>query len=57
MVMEFRQGKTENPNTITVRQMYSFGNACGFMHKAFSELPADSMMCLPVFGSYSMDLF
>ncbi|MHB1154387.1 MAG: phosphotransferase [Eubacteriales bacterium] len=56
MVMEFRSGKTENSDTITVMQMRSLGSACGFMHKAFSKLPAASKKCLPVFGGYTVDL-
>lgn len=56
MVMDFRPGKTENSDTITVMQMRSLGSACGFMHKAFSDLPAASIECLPVFGGYTTNL-
>jgi len=56
MVMEFRSGKTENPDTITIKQMHSLSSACGFMHKAFSKLPETSIKCLPVFGGYTIDL-
>ncbi|MDR7815083.1 phosphotransferase [Lacrimispora sp.] len=31
MVMEFHRGKVENPNTVTIMQMRSLGNACGLM--------------------------
>ncbi len=56
VVMEFCLGKIENPDTITITQMHSLGNACGLMHKAFSRLPDTSTKCLPVFGGYAMDL-
>ena len=48
MVMDFRLGKVENPNTITIMQMYSLGSACGLMHKVFSQLPALSVKGFPI---------
>lgn len=56
MVMDFRSGKTENPDTITVTQMYSLGSTCAVMHRAFSELPTHSVKSLPGFGGYTLDL-
>ena len=47
MVMDFRSGKTENADTITITQMHSLGSACGLMHKAFSQLPMLSVKSLP----------
>lgn len=43
MVMSFIPGKIETPETITLAQMRSLGNACGAMHKAFAQLPSDSV--------------
>ncbi len=48
MVMDFLPGKIESPATITLRQMHSLGSACGFMHKAFSQLPARSVNGFPI---------
>ena len=48
MVMEFRQGKVEDPNTVTIMQMRSLGDACGLMHKAFLQLPALSVKGFPI---------
>ena len=56
MVMDFCTGKIETPNTITVAQMYSLGSTCATMHRAFSQLPMDSVKNLPSFGGYTMDL-
>ncbi|MBU3129974.1 phosphotransferase [Clostridium tagluense] len=56
MVMDFRSGKTENPDTITITQMRSLGSACAVMHGAFSQLLEPSVKKLPVFGGYTMDL-
>lgn len=56
MVMDFRQGKTEKANTITIAQMRNLGSACAEMHKGFSQLIEPSVKSLPVFGGYSMDL-
>lgn len=56
MVMDFCSGKTENPDTITITQMYSLGSTCAVMHRAFSQLPTHSVKSLPVFGGYTMDL-
>jgi homoserine kinase type II len=56
MVMDFRSGKTENPDTITITQMRSLGSACAVMHRAFSQLPEPSVKNLPVYGGYTMDL-
>ena len=39
MVMDFHSGHIESPQTITIRQMYSLGDACGLMHKEFQKLP------------------
>lgn len=56
MVMDFRSGKTEKANTITIAQMRSLGSACAVMYKAFSQLLEPSVNSLPVFGGYTMDL-
>ncbi len=56
MVMDFRPGKTEGPDTITSMQMHSLGSACALMHKGFSKLPAHWNKNLPSFGGYTMDL-
>lgn len=48
MVMDFRLGKVENPDTITITQMYSLGSACGSMHKAFSQLSVLSVEGFPI---------
>lgn len=56
MVMDFRSGKTENHDTITMTQMRSLGSTCAVMHRAFSRLPMHSAKSLPVFGGYTMDL-
>lgn len=56
MVMDFRSGKTENHDTITITQMRSLGSTCAVMHRAFSQLPTHSAKSLPVFGGYTMDL-
>ncbi len=48
MVMDFRSGKVESPDTITVMQMHSLGSACGLMHKAFSQLPVLSVKGFPI---------
>lgn len=56
MVMDFRPGKIETPATVTVKQMYSLGSTCAEMHRAFSQLPAQPVMRLPVFGGYTLDL-
>lgn len=56
MVMEFCDGRTENPDTITITQMYELGNACGRMHKAFAILPeASSGGRMPAFGWYTVE--
>ena len=56
MVMEFRSGKTENPDSITIAQMHSLGSTCAVMHRAFAQLPTPSVKILPGFGGYTMDL-
>lgn len=56
MVMDFRAGKTQKANTITIAQMRSLGSSCAVMHKVFSQLLEPSVKSLPVFGGYSMDL-
>ena len=56
LVMDFCLGKAENSDTITTTQMHSLGNACGLMHKAFSQLPANPAARLPAFGGYTLDL-
>lgn len=56
MVMDFRSGKTENPDTITITQMRSLGSTCAVMHRAFSQLPEPSVKNLPISGGYTMDL-
>ncbi|WP_202708913.1 phosphotransferase [Sporosalibacterium faouarense] len=48
MVMDFHLGKVENPSTITTMQMHSLGNACGLMHKAFSQIPELSVKGFPI---------
>lgn len=48
MVMEFCSGKLENPDTITIIQMYRLGIACGLMHKEFSNLPVFSVKGFPI---------
>ncbi|HBM80047.1 MAG TPA: hypothetical protein DD426_04290 [Clostridiaceae bacterium] len=55
MVMDFRSGKTEKPDTITIAQMRSLGSACAVMHRAFSQLPELSAKSLPVFGGYTVN--
>ena len=55
MVMEFCQGKTEGPDTITAAQMRSLGDACGLMHKAFSRLPVDSVEGFPIQSGQIID--
>ena len=56
MVMDFRPGRTETPDTISITQMRCLGSTCAFMHRAFSQLSADSAKSLPVFGGYTIDL-
>lgn len=56
MVMDFRSGKTENPDTITITQMHSLGSTCAVMHRAFSQFLEPSVKSLPAFGGYTMDL-
>ncbi|WDV48059.1 phosphotransferase [Clostridiaceae bacterium M8S5] len=48
MIMDFRLGKVESPNTITIMQMHSLGSACGLMHKFFSQLPVLSVKGFPI---------
>lgn len=48
MVMDFCSGKIESPSTITTIQMHSLGSACGLMHKAFSQIPANSVKGFPI---------
>lgn len=55
MVMNFCSGKTEGPDTITIKQMNSLGSTCAIMHKAFSQIPLPSDLSLPTTGSYTMD--
>jgi homoserine kinase type II len=55
MIMDFRMGKVENPNTITKMQMHSLGRACGLMHKAFSRLPVNSVKGYPINSSEIID--
>lgn len=55
MVMDFRPGRSESPNTVTTAQMRSLGSACGFMHEAFSKLPALSVEGYPVDGGQILD--
>jgi homoserine kinase type II len=56
MVMDFCLGKVENPNTITIMQMRNLGNACGLMHKAFSQLPVISVKGFPINSGQVIDL-
>ncbi|WP_291581782.1 phosphotransferase [Clostridium sp. UBA6640] len=56
MVMDFRLGKIEKANTITITQMQSLGSTCAIMHKAFSQLLEPLVKSLPVFGGYTMEL-
>jgi homoserine kinase type II len=55
MVMDFRSGKVESPNTITIMQMHSLGSACGLMHKAFSQLRALSVEGFPINNRQAID--
>lgn len=55
IIMDFCSGKTENPDTISMIQMYSLGSTCAHMHQAFSQLPAHGAG-LPGFGGYTLDL-
>ena len=55
MVMDFYPGKVEGPDTITIMQMRSLGNACGLMHKAFSALPARMVEGYPLNSSQTID--
>lgn len=48
MVMEFCQGKMEQPNTISIEQMQSLGNTCALIHKAFSKIPLQSVNGFPI---------
>lgn len=48
MVINFCAGHTETPETITGEQLHSLGDACGFMHKAFSQLPFHTVSGFPV---------
>lgn len=56
MVMDFHPGKTENPHTITMKQMHNLGSTCAVMHSAFAELSVHSSNSLPVSGGYTVDL-
>lgn len=56
MVMDFRTGKTETPDSITIPQMRSLGSACALMHSEFSRLQAPVLKNLPSYGGYSQDL-
>lgn len=56
VVMDFCLGKIESFDTITTAQMYSLGNACGLMHKAFLKLPVSPNERMPAFGGYTMEL-
>lgn len=56
MVMDFRLGRVESPNTITVMQMRSLGSACGLMHKTFSQLPVISVKGFPINNKQVIDL-
>lgn len=55
MVMEYCTGKIESPNTITTTQMYSLGNACGFMHKEFSQLSTCLVKGFPINNKQVLD--
>jgi len=55
MVMDFRPGKIESSDTITIMQMHSLGSACGFMHKVFSELPVLCVEGFPMNSSQVID--
>ncbi len=55
MVMDFRSGKVEGPDTVTITQMRSLGSACGCMHKAFSGLPALSVEGFPISSGQAID--
>ena len=48
MVMEYRPGWMEGPQTVTLRQLRSLGDACGRMHQAFDRLPAESVEGYPL---------
>ncbi|MHB1154564.1 MAG: phosphotransferase [Eubacteriales bacterium] len=55
MVMDFRSGKVESPDTITENQMRSLGSACGLMHKMFSKLPLFSVDGFPISNNQAID--
>ncbi len=55
MVMDFRSGRAEGPDTITTKQMHSLGSACGLMHKAFSQLPVSSVEGFPIHSRQTID--
>ena len=48
MVMEFRPGRIESPETVTNRQLFRLGDACGLLHKAFAQLPVQSVEGYPI---------
>jgi homoserine kinase type II len=55
MVMDFCSGKVESPDTITILQMRSLGNACGMMKKMFSALPVQHVEGFPLGSSQTID--
>lgn len=55
MVMDFCPGWIETPGTVTLPQMRELGSACGFMHRAFSKLPVDSVRGYPIDARREID--
>ncbi len=48
MVMTFCEGHIETPGTVTDVQMRSLGEACGRIHRAFSQLPVTDVKGYPI---------
>lgn len=48
MVMDFCEGETAAPGQLTTGQMASLGSACSLLHRAFSRLPASSVLGYPL---------
>jgi homoserine kinase type II len=55
MVMDFHSGRIESPDTITITQMRSLGNACALMHKAFLRMPALLVEGYPIDNGQMID--
>ena len=48
MVMEFCEGHTESPDTVTAEQMYDLGRTCGKMHRSFRKFSPDGVKGYPI---------